>query len=70
MSFASARNPVDVTGQIASDQEVMPLAYRLMLEDGDYDSLVVFQSAAGLSPRVARSWCSRRWTCARSIRIG
>ena len=43
-------NPVDVTGQITSDQEVMPLAYRLMLEDGDYDSMVVFQSAAGLSP--------------------
>jgi acyl-CoA synthetase (NDP forming) len=51
VSFASARNPVDVTGQITSDQEVMPLAYRLMLEDGDYDSLVVFQSAAGLSAR-------------------
>ena len=29
----------------------MPLAYRLMLEDGGYDSLVVFQSAAGLSAR-------------------
>lgn len=51
ISFASAVNPVDVTGQITSDPEVMPLAYRLMLEDGDYDSLVVFQSAAGLSAR-------------------
>jgi acetate---CoA ligase (ADP-forming) len=51
VSFASAVNPVDVTGQITSDQEVMPLAYRLMLEDGGYDSLVVFQSAAGLSAR-------------------
>ena len=29
----------------------MPLAYRLMLEDGGYDSMVVFQSAAGLSAR-------------------
>ncbi len=38
-------------GRSTSDQEVMPLAYRLMLEDGDYDSLVVFQSAAGLSAR-------------------
>jgi acetate---CoA ligase (ADP-forming) len=51
ISFASAVNPVDVTGQITSDPEVMPLAYRLMLEDGGYDSMVVFQSAAGLSPR-------------------
>ncbi|MDQ8730999.1 acetate--CoA ligase family protein [Bradyrhizobium sp. LHD-71] len=51
VAFASARNPVDVTGQITSDHELMPLAYRLMLEDGDYDSLVVFQSAAGLSAR-------------------
>jgi acyl-CoA synthetase (NDP forming) len=51
VSFASAVNPVDVTGQVTSDQEVMPLAYRLMLEDGGYDSLVVFQSAAGLSAR-------------------
>ena len=51
VSFASAVNPVDVTGQITSDQEVMPLAYRLMLEDGGYDSMVVFQSAAGLSAR-------------------
>lgn len=51
IAFASARNPVDVTGQVTSDQEVMPLAYRLMLEDGGYDSMVVFQSAAGLSAR-------------------
>jgi acetate---CoA ligase (ADP-forming) len=51
ISFASAVNPVDVTGQIGNDPEVMPLAYRLMLEDGGYDSLVVFQSAAGLSAR-------------------
>ena len=51
ISFASAVNPVDVTGQITSDPEVMPLAYRLMLEDGGYDSMVVFQSAAGLSAR-------------------
>jgi len=50
IAFASAVNPVDVTGQVGQDPEVMPLAYRLMLEDAGYDSLVVFQSAAGLSP--------------------
>jgi acyl-CoA synthetase (NDP forming) len=50
VSFASARNPVDVTGQVSSDPELMPLAYRLMLEEGDYDSIVSFSSAAGLSP--------------------
>jgi acyl-CoA synthetase (NDP forming) len=51
ISFASAVNPVDVTGQVGNDPEVMPLAYRLMLEDANYDSLVVFQSAAGLAAR-------------------
>ena len=50
ISFASAVNPVDVTGQVGQDPEVMPLAYKLMLEDVGYDSMVVFQSAAGLSP--------------------
>jgi acyl-CoA synthetase (NDP forming) len=49
ISFASARNPVDVTGQVGSDPELMPLAYRLMLDDAGYDSLVVFLSASGLS---------------------
>jgi acyl-CoA synthetase (NDP forming) len=49
IAFASARNPVDVTGQVGSDPELTPLAYRLMLEDADYDSLVVFLSAGGLS---------------------
>lgn len=49
ISFASARNPVDVTGQVGSDPELTPLAYRLMLGDAGYDSLVVFLSAAGLS---------------------
>ncbi|MBV8776382.1 MAG: acetate--CoA ligase family protein, partial [Alphaproteobacteria bacterium] len=50
VSFASARNPVDITGQVTSDPELQPLAYELMLKDGDYDSLVAFQAAAGLSP--------------------
>ena len=51
ISFASAVNPVDVTGQVGNDPEVMPLAYRLMLGETGYDSLVVFQSAAGLAAR-------------------
>jgi acyl-CoA synthetase (NDP forming) len=50
ISFASARNPVDVTGQVSNVPEMQPLAYELMLRDGDYDSLVSFQAAAGLSP--------------------
>ena len=50
VSFASARNPVDITGQVTSDPELQPLAYELMLKDGNYDSLVAFQAAAGLSP--------------------
>lgn len=51
VAFASARNPVDVTAQITTDKELLPLSYRLMLEDANYDNLVVFQSAAGLSQR-------------------
>lgn len=51
VAFASARNPVDVTAQITTDDELLPLSYKLMLEDANYDNLVIFQSAAGLSPR-------------------
>jgi acyl-CoA synthetase (NDP forming) len=51
VAFASARNPVDVTAQITTDEELLPLSYKLMLEDANYDNLVIFQSAAGLSPR-------------------
>lgn len=49
ISFASARNPVDVTGSGPNDPELMPLSYDLMLQE--YDSVVSFQSAAGLSAR-------------------
>jgi len=51
VAFASARNPVDVTAQITTDDELLPLSYKLMLEDANYDNLVIFQSAAGLSQR-------------------
>jgi acyl-CoA synthetase (NDP forming) len=47
--FASARNPVDVTGQATSDPGLMPLAWSLMLGEANYDSIVSFSSAAGLS---------------------
>ena len=49
ISFASARNPVDVTGSAGGDPELMPLAYDLMLQQ--YDSVVSFQAASGLSAR-------------------
>jgi acyl-CoA synthetase (NDP forming) len=55
VSFASARNPVDVTGQVGSDPELTPLAYELMLGEAGYDSLVMFLSASGLSPGGAES---------------
>ncbi len=62
--FAAPRNPVDVTGQVTSDREVLPLAYSLMLREGNYDSLVSFQAAAGLSPlrgpEMAQQACDMR----------
>ncbi len=46
--FAAAGNPVDITGQVTSQPELIGQTARLMLEQG-YGSLIIFLAAGGLS---------------------
>jgi acetate---CoA ligase (ADP-forming) len=48
--FAATRNPVDITGQVTSEPDLLGLAADTMLGEGDYGSLLVFLAAAGLTP--------------------
>lgn len=50
--FAAPRNPVDITGQVTAQLELIEDTARVMLRDGDYGSLVIFLAAAGLSERM------------------
>ena len=50
--FAATRNPVDVTGQVTSDIELLEAAAHTMLKEGDYGSLIIFLAAAGLTPAM------------------
>ena len=47
--FAATRNPVDVTGQVTSEIDLLEVAANAMLGDGGYGSLLVFLAAAGLT---------------------
>ncbi|MBU1360889.1 MAG: acetate--CoA ligase family protein [Gammaproteobacteria bacterium] len=47
--FAGPKNPVDVTGQVTTEPDLLDFAGELMGRSGCYDSLVVFLAAAGLS---------------------
>ena len=47
--FASARNPVDVTGQAVSEPGLLLTTADDILADGRYDALAVFLAAAGSS---------------------
>ncbi|TAN14030.1 MAG: CoA-binding protein [Burkholderiaceae bacterium] len=48
--FAASRNPVDVTGQITNDASLLEKAMTVMLEDGNFDLLIVFLAASGRGP--------------------
>ncbi|GAA5236303.1 acetate--CoA ligase family protein [Verticiella sediminum] len=50
--FAGTMNPVDVTGQVTADPELLPLAAHTMLAQGGYGALVIFLAAAGLTPAM------------------
>lgn len=50
--FAATRNPVDVTGQVTSEPDLVELAADVMLRDGGYGSLLIFLAAAGLTPAM------------------
>jgi acyl-CoA synthetase (NDP forming) len=47
--FAAPRNPVDITGQVTAQLDLIETTARVMLRDGDYGSLLIFLAAAGLS---------------------
>jgi len=49
--FAAVRNPMDVTGQIASDFSLYGTFIDEMLEHGRYDALITFESIVGLSEK-------------------
>jgi acyl-CoA synthetase (NDP forming) len=48
--FASAVNPVDITGQILNDPALLGDAIDTMLEHGQYGAIVSFQAVNGISP--------------------
>jgi acyl-CoA synthetase (NDP forming) len=50
--FAAPRNPVDITGQVVSEPELMAFAARQMIDSGCYGSLLGFFAGAGTSPTV------------------
>ncbi len=43
--YAGVNNPLDVTGQIINQPELMNTALRLVLDEADYDAIVGFQGA-------------------------
>ena len=49
--FAGARNPVDMTGQVAANQGLIAEMARLVLHEGGYGSLLLFMAGAGLAPK-------------------
>lgn len=53
--YAGVNNPLDVTGQIINQPEIFEQAMRLVLEEGDYDSIVGFQGAGLKDPAQAKS---------------
>lgn len=50
--FAAPVNPVDITGQITSQPELITQTARLMLGEAGYGSLLIFLAAGGLSERI------------------
>jgi acyl-CoA synthetase (NDP forming) len=50
--FASARNPIDVTGQAVTEPGLLQATAEDVLADGHYDALAVFLAAAGSSPAL------------------
>lgn len=50
--FAGTRNPVDVTAQILNDPDLIEPMLTLLLEQGDYPSVIIFLSHLGLNPAI------------------
>ena len=50
--FAGTRNPVDVTAQILNNPDLIEPMLKLLLDDGNYSSIVIFLSHLGLNPAI------------------
>lgn len=47
LPFSGPRNPVDMTAQLFNDLSLFGRNFQLMLEEGGYDTTVVFLSSVG-----------------------
>ncbi len=52
--FAAPRNPVDITGNLYNQPELVSLGLDAMLTDGDYDSIIAFFTFAAASESVGQ----------------
>ncbi|WP_332888381.1 acetate--CoA ligase family protein [Candidimonas nitroreducens] len=50
--FASTRNPVDLTGQVTAEPELLEAAARIMLGEAGHGSLLIFLAAFGSTPAM------------------
>ena len=50
--FAAASNPVDITGQVTAEPGLLEFAARVMLEQADHGSLLIFLAAFGNTPAM------------------
>ena len=48
--FAATNNPVDITGQVTAEPALLEFAARVMLEQADHGSLLIFLAAFGSTP--------------------
>ncbi len=50
--FAGTRNPVDATAQILNNPDLVEPMLKLLLDEGQYASVIIFLSHVGLNPAV------------------
>jgi len=50
--LAATHNPVDITGQVTAEPEVLEVAARAMLNEADYGSVLIFLAAFGATPAM------------------
>lgn len=50
--FASTRNPVDLTGQVTAEPDLLEAAARIMLGEAGHGSLLIFLAAFGSTPAM------------------
>lgn len=50
--FAGTQNPIDLTAQILNEPDLIEPMLELVLDEGDYSSVIVFLSHLGLNPAI------------------